>query len=414
MAPPCSPPFFVGSVNGLICLFNRRRDTYIWNPTIRKSKKLLKSSWGSSCYTKYGFGYDDSRDDYKVLFIDHCGNSYNGELSNTRVVVNIYSSRTDSWTTLYDQLQGIFLLNYTGKFINGKIYWAASTGIHDYNVRNIISFDVADETWGSLELPICGEEVFNIKLGVVENDLSVLYTCYPGTTSDVWILKDSRVNVSWMKWLTIEYPQYAVLYRFDSPIFTFSIHFRESDKGNILLFIPEKIMIFDDSTKKLEHEATVKECNTAEIYAESIVNPLTIPYDYKALFIDHCGNSYNCEFSNMRVVVNIYSSRTDSWTTLHEQLQGIFLLNYSGKFINGKIYWDASLGIHDYNQTRHREAWSFPFVEKKFLISNWELWKVNFLCSILVSQGSPRLRGKLLKGMPADETQFFYTLTMLL
>ncbi|KAG5604135.1 hypothetical protein H5410_025627 [Solanum commersonii] len=377
------------------------------NPKTQKSKKLLKSPWGSSCYTKYGFGYDDSLDDYKVLFIDHCGNSTMG-----------------------------FLLNYTGKFINGKIYWAASTGIHDYNVRNIISFDVADETWGSLELPICGEEVFNIKLGVVENDLSVLYTCYPGTTSDVWILKDSRVNVSWMKWFTIEYPQYAVLYRFDSPIFTFSIHFRESDKGNILLFIPEKIMIFDGSTKKLEHEAAVKECNTAEIYAESIVNPLTIPCifenimfcslpplfnkhqltqelfhidppcsppffvgsangliclfnwrmdtyiwnptlrnskkllksswgtscytkygfgfddsrdDYKALFIDHCGNSYNCEFSNMRVVVNIYSSRTDSWTTLHEQLQRIFLLNYSGKFINGKIYWDASMGIHDYN-----------------------------------------------------------------
>nr|ABO92989.1 F-box domain-containing protein [Solanum tuberosum] len=276
MDPPCSPPFFVGSVNGLICLFNRRRDTYIWNPAIRKSKKLVKSSWGTSCYTKYGFGYDDSRDDYKALFIDHCGNSYNGELSNTRVVVNIYSSRTDSWITVHDQLQGIFLLNYLGKFINGKIYWAASTGIHDYNVSNIISFDVADETWGSLELPICGEEVFNIKLGVVENELSVLYTCNLGTTSDVWILKDCRVNVSWMKRFTIEYPQYDVLYGFDSPIFAFSIYLCQSYKGDILLLIPGKIMIFDGLTKNIKHTAIVKECNTAEIYGESIVNPLTI------------------------------------------------------------------------------------------------------------------------------------------
>ncbi|WMV29939.1 hypothetical protein MTR67_023324 [Solanum verrucosum] len=91
----------------------------------------------------------------------------------------------------------------------------ASMGIHDYNVCNIISFDVADETWGSLELPICGEEVFNIKLELWE----VTFLCF--------------------------------------------------------------ILVI---------------------------------------------------------------------------------------------------------QTRHREAWSFPFVEKKFLISNWELWKVNFLCSILVSQ----------------------------
>ncbi|XP_069153747.1 F-box/kelch-repeat protein At3g23880-like [Solanum lycopersicum] len=247
MDPPCSPPFFVGSVNGLICLFNRRGDTYIWNPIIRKSKKLLKSSWGTSRYTKYGFGYDDKCNDYKALFIDHCGNSCNDELSNLRVVVNIYSSRTDSWTTLHDQLQGIFVLNR-----------------------------LASDTWGSLELPICGEEVFNIKLGVVDSELSVLYTCKAGTTSDVWILKNRRVNVSWMKRFTIEYPQYAILYGFDSPIFTFSIYLNLSDNDDILLLIPGKIMIFDGSTKKFKHATIVKECNTAEIYGESMVNPLTL------------------------------------------------------------------------------------------------------------------------------------------
>ncbi|KAG5604139.1 hypothetical protein H5410_025631 [Solanum commersonii] len=253
MDPPCSPPFFVGSVNGLICLFNRRKDTYIWNPTIRKSKKLFKSSWGTSCYTKYGFEYDDSRDDYKAYLL---------------IIVVILA-------------MGIFLLNYSGKFINGEIYWAASMGIHDYNVRNIISFDVADETWGSLELPIC-REVFTIKLGVVESELSVLYTCKPSMTSDVWILKDRRVYVSWMKQFTIEYPQYVVLYGFDSPIFTFSIYLRQSDNDDILLLIPGKIMIFDGSTKKFKHTAIVKECNTTEIYGESIVNPLTISYNSSA------------------------------------------------------------------------------------------------------------------------------------
>ncbi|KAG5581427.1 hypothetical protein H5410_052054 [Solanum commersonii] len=129
---------------------------------------------------------------------------------------------------------------------------------------------------GILELPICGEEVFTIKLGVVESGLSVLYTCNPGTTSDVLILKDCRVNVSWMKRFTVEYPQYVVLYGFDSPIFIFSIYLRHSDNGDILHLIPEKIMIFDGLTKKFKYTAIVKECNTAEIYEESIVNPLTI------------------------------------------------------------------------------------------------------------------------------------------
>ncbi|XP_015075243.1 F-box/kelch-repeat protein At3g23880-like [Solanum pennellii] len=276
MVPPCSPPFFVGSVNGLICFYNRKKDTYIWNPTIRKSKKLLKSSWGISRYIKFGFGYDESRNDYKVVFIDHCGDSNYGVLSNLRVVVNIYSSRTDSWTTLHDPLKEILLLNYRGKFINGKIYWAASTGIHDYYVRNIIYFDVASDTWGSLELPVCGEEVFNIKLGVVDSELSVLYTCKAGTTSDVWILKDRSVNVSWMKQFTIEYPLNAVLFGFDSPVFTFSIYLNLSDNDDILLLMPGKIMIFDGSTKKFKHTTIVKECNTAEIYGESMVNPLSL------------------------------------------------------------------------------------------------------------------------------------------
>ncbi|KAG5605287.1 hypothetical protein H5410_026779 [Solanum commersonii] len=170
----------------------------IWNPTISKSMKLLNSPWGTSFNTKYGFGYDDSRDDYKALFIDHYHDFNNGEVYNVRTVITIYSLRNDSWKTLHDQLQGILLINHSGKFVNGMLYWIASTGIdNDDDARNIISFDVANETWGSLEIPIHGEDHSNIKLGVVGSDLAVLYTCHIyATTSDVWILKDCRERIA--------------------------------------------------------------------------------------------------------------------------------------------------------------------------------------------------------------------------
>lgn len=71
-----------------------------------------------------------------------------------KTVVIIYSLRTDLWTAIHDQLQGIYLVNLYGKFVDEKIYWIASTSLHDQNVCNIISFDVENETWGSLELPI--------------------------------------------------------------------------------------------------------------------------------------------------------------------------------------------------------------------------------------------------------------------
>ncbi|XP_059315925.1 F-box/kelch-repeat protein At3g23880-like isoform X1 [Lycium ferocissimum] len=266
---PTFSAYIVGSTNGLICLFKRKRETFLWNPTIRKSKELPKLqvdlTLGCSYYCKYGFGYDELHDDYKVVYIDYYGNSS---------YINIYSLRTDSWRTV-NELQDIFLVNSSGKFVNGKLYWVSSTGIGINNVCNIISFDLADETWGKLELPSCGEVDSHFILGVVGSDLSLIYTCRLGTTtSDVWIMKDCGVNVSWTKLFTIKYPQNDGLYMC-SPIFTFSIHFHESNKGEFLLFLPPLIMIYDGSTRQLEHADDVKGC-PAKIYVESLVNPLTI------------------------------------------------------------------------------------------------------------------------------------------
>ncbi|WMV28449.1 hypothetical protein MTR67_021834 [Solanum verrucosum] len=257
----------VGTTNGLICLYNYKGEIYIWNPTISKSKKLLNLPWNSSFYMKYGFGYDESRDDYKALFID--------DESDLTYVVNIYSLRTDSWKTLHDQLKGVFLINLPAKFVNGKLYWTASTSFCDINVRKIISFDVAAETWGSLELPICGEDNSNFKLGAVGNELSMIYTAnLVATTSDVWILKNSGLHVSWTKQFTIEYPQNAGIHMGSPTTYPFSTHLRHSTKGDILLSLPGVILIFGGSTTKLEHTVDVVGCDPVEFYAESIVNPL--------------------------------------------------------------------------------------------------------------------------------------------
>lgn len=55
--------------NGLICLHSKIEESVLWNPTIRKSKILPtfgpKLRKGRSYYLKYGFGYDESCDDYK-------------------------------------------------------------------------------------------------------------------------------------------------------------------------------------------------------------------------------------------------------------------------------------------------------------------------------------------------------------
>ncbi|XP_049386768.1 F-box/kelch-repeat protein At3g23880-like, partial [Solanum stenotomum] len=197
----------VGSVNGLICVVHGQKEAYIWNPTITNSKELPKfTSIMCSGSIKYGFGYDESYDDYKVVFINYPYN--HSSSSNMTTVVNIYTLRTNSWTTRHDQLQGVFLVSHYGRFVNGKLYWTSSTCINKYKVCNITSFDLANGTWGSLELPSCGKDKSDINVGVVGSDLSLLYTSQRGAaTSDVWIMKHSGVNVSWTKLFTIKYPQ---------------------------------------------------------------------------------------------------------------------------------------------------------------------------------------------------------------
>ncbi|KAK4716542.1 hypothetical protein R3W88_014880 [Solanum pinnatisectum] len=59
------------SVNGLICLANITNELFLWNPTIRKHRKLhdFKPKVSNVFHFLYSFGYDEIHDDYKVVCI---------------------------------------------------------------------------------------------------------------------------------------------------------------------------------------------------------------------------------------------------------------------------------------------------------------------------------------------------------
>ncbi|KAF3638978.1 hypothetical protein FXO38_21700 [Capsicum annuum] len=60
--------------------------------------------------------------------------------------------------------------------IDGKLYWALSADVDTFNMSNIISLDLADESWKGLVLPTSyGEDGYPLTWGVVGNDLSVLF-----------------------------------------------------------------------------------------------------------------------------------------------------------------------------------------------------------------------------------------------
>lgn len=275
MENPTIYTWTVGSVNGLICLYSKIEEAVLWNPTIKKSKKLPtfgeKLRRDCSYYCKYGFGYDESHDDYKVVVIQcisEDGGSYN-------TVVNIYSLKADSWRTI-NKFQGNFLINSPGKFVDGKLYWALSADVNTFNMCNIISLDLADETWRMLELPASyGEASYPLTLGVMGSHLSVLcLNCHEQTYSDVWIMKDCGVKLSWTKIFTVDHPKGLGEFIFFSPIF--SMPLSQTTKGEILLLLRPVIMIYDGSTRQLEVVDKFGECAAEEIYVESLVDPLLI------------------------------------------------------------------------------------------------------------------------------------------
>ncbi|PHT43874.1 hypothetical protein CQW23_17899 [Capsicum baccatum] len=141
-----------GSVNGLICLVNEAKELFLWNPAIRKCKKLpdFRTKLKDDGQCTYGFGYDDIHDDYKLL----CSFSVTRYPRNFQDI-NIYSLKDNSWRTIHCSRRVTRLIG-SGKFVNGKLYWATSIDIK--SGWSITSFHLRNEKWKKVEQHYFGEE----------------------------------------------------------------------------------------------------------------------------------------------------------------------------------------------------------------------------------------------------------------
>ncbi|XP_059309940.1 F-box/kelch-repeat protein At3g23880-like [Lycium ferocissimum] len=270
---PCTTPndytWIVSSVNGLICLVKEVYDDelhelFLWNPSIRKYKKLpkyrLKVSRAYSMdeieYFKFCFVYDELQDDYKVVGVFPIHENMR------RVEVKIYSLKSDSWRCI-DDYQGTdfsYYNNNKGKLVNGKIHWLGSW------CKLIISIDLANEKWTEIEKPGCGTS----ELGVFGSCLSVLNCEYASTRADLWVMKEYGVKESWTKMFTTKSPGDSMLYMFHPPIIT-------SNEGEILLRHGSRFTKYnpkDDSIRYLD-VTNFDQCYEAEIYVKSLICPLS-------------------------------------------------------------------------------------------------------------------------------------------
>ncbi|KAG5560587.1 hypothetical protein RHGRI_003793 [Rhododendron griersonianum] len=183
---PRSRIMVVGCCDGLVCIA-AGKEVCIWNPSTRKSKRLPNVDMGYLFY-RYGFCYDESIDDYKVVGFFSTAGPSDGD-----VEVKVYTSKTDSWRSIVDS-SDFMPWNDSGIYVKGALHWAPWGESH----KVIVSLDLAKEKFGEVLQPDYGDGHSQSMLAVVSGCLCVVRN-YDGARVDVWVMKEYGRRESWIK-----------------------------------------------------------------------------------------------------------------------------------------------------------------------------------------------------------------------
>ncbi|XP_047317222.1 F-box protein CPR1-like [Impatiens glandulifera] len=173
----------------------------LWNPSTKKSIELpfasleIKDELDLPQYCTYGFGYDNTNDDYKVVRVAVV----------LDVVINyevkVYSLRSNSWHTADKFPNQYPNLNRIGNsVVGGSMHWMS---IDVNSNSSILAFDLGLETYRVIQQPEYRDCEFSSYLASFEGCLSLSCHYYSGNV-DVWLLNQyGGENESWSRFITL-------------------------------------------------------------------------------------------------------------------------------------------------------------------------------------------------------------------
>ncbi|KAK4270468.1 hypothetical protein QN277_023503 [Acacia crassicarpa] len=209
---------FVGTCNGLVCSdyyspSSGSINILIWNPLLRKyvvvSKPIM--TLNKHVYTRrFGLGFDSRNNDYKVVVLMHFVSRQHTDY------LEVYSLVSRSWRSITISVPKFFL--ETGcppLFVNGAMHWVVCRKKDGSIQRSILSFDVTEETFGELTLPLQSNEESNTTttLLVVEGGRWLAVVNHPrkgtGYLLHIWVMKEYGVTDSWTEILHCDARRYG-------------------------------------------------------------------------------------------------------------------------------------------------------------------------------------------------------------
>jgi F-box interacting protein len=187
----------IGCCNGLVCIGgDEYNNVVIWNPSIRKYKKLpfepmvhaLRRLSNFAFPEKaFAFGYDPVNNDYKVLWI-----------AEEFEVVKLYSLKANSWRRVEEQWPHKDLKSFSNPvYLNGAFYWLVKTAAR--GIR-LLAFNLSNEKFQEHTVPVDVEPLSYRSLDVLGGSLMVSkYEWKTQLNLELWIMKES----SWSRLCTL-------------------------------------------------------------------------------------------------------------------------------------------------------------------------------------------------------------------
>ncbi|XP_076959844.1 putative F-box protein At3g16210 [Bidens hawaiensis] len=168
---------FVGSCNGLVCVSPLNVEFFVTNPLTLETNKLPKPPYMISKVVCWGFGYDPSADDYKVVA---------GFDSKKLTRFYALALKSNTWKVI-GEVKSKSLKDSKGVLCGGALHWLAKNNV-------IISLDLSTEEFKEIPLPIneeCEDDRAYNKLGVIEECL-FLYSHYYRLPTKKWVMKNNK------------------------------------------------------------------------------------------------------------------------------------------------------------------------------------------------------------------------------
>lgn len=249
----------VGHCRGLVCVVVDQYDVMLWNPSTRKSRRLPKLEYQPS---RYGFGYDELTNDFKVVAIFSCTYPECG--------ASIYCSKTDCWTVVGNfPFQG--LPHDDGIFTNGAINWIMRPpiGFNCPKSVTIVSLDLKTEMCREILPPECEKDNTWCTLGTFGKNLSFCGFDYGNAHATLWILKKCDVQEFWTQIITIPYMNLDRVRRMYLKPTQISVN------GNVILKSESNLRLynFKDNTYRRLLERGMGWLHDVDTYVESLVSP---------------------------------------------------------------------------------------------------------------------------------------------